>query len=70
MPALLKLLRTQPPSAEEAYQHAVACELLTEREQIKARIGRDGIHVVDVHPEELSMAAVNRYLEIKSRGAL
>ncbi len=68
--ALAGLLRTPPPSPEEAYQHAVACELLADREQLKARIGQEGVQVVDVNPEELSLAAVNRYLEIKARGTL
>jgi uncharacterized protein (DUF58 family) len=68
--ALSGLLRTPPPGPEEAFQHAVASELLFEREQMKARIGQEGVQMIDVHPEELSLAAVNRYLEIKARGAL
>ncbi len=68
--ALTALLRTPPPSAEEAFQHAVASELLSEREQMKAKIGQEGVQLIDVFPDELSLAAVNRYLEIKSRGAL
>ncbi len=68
--ALTKLLRTPPPSAEEAYQHAVASELLADREALKLKIGQEGVSVIDVDPEELSLAAVNRYLEIKARGVL
>ena len=68
--ALAELLRTDPPGAEEAFQQAVACELLADRENLKARIAQDGVQVLDVHPEELSLAAVNRYLEIKARGTL
>ena len=68
--ALAELLRTDPPGVEEAFQQAVACELLADREQLKARIAQDGVQVLDVHPEELSLAAVNRYLEIKARGTL
>ncbi|MHB8872772.1 MAG: DUF58 domain-containing protein [Myxococcaceae bacterium] len=68
--ALTALLRTPPPGVEEAYQHAVASELLYDREQMKAKIGQGGVQMIDVHPEELSLAAVNRYLEIKARGTL
>ena len=68
--ALTRLLRTVPANPEDAYRHAAASELLAEREQVKAAIGRDGVHLLDVHPEELSLAAVNRYLEIKARGVL
>ncbi|MGQ0506403.1 MAG: hypothetical protein ACT4TC_13915 [Myxococcaceae bacterium] len=68
--AVEQLLRTPPPSPEEAFQHAVASELLQEREHLKSRIGQDGVQLIDVHPEELSLAAVNRYLAIKARGTL
>ncbi|MFL5322091.1 MAG: DUF58 domain-containing protein [Myxococcaceae bacterium] len=68
--ALTNLLQTPPPNAEEAFQHAVASELLIDREAMKSKIGQEGVHLVDVHPEELSLAAVNRYLDIKSRGVL
>ncbi|MBI3185191.1 MAG: DUF58 domain-containing protein [Myxococcales bacterium] len=68
--ALTALLRTPPPGPEEAFQHAVASELLFEREQMKSKIGQEGVQMIDVYPEELSLAAVNRYLEIKARGVL
>lgn len=68
--ALQKLLRTPPPSPEEAFQHAVASELLTDREVLKARVSQGGVQMLDVQPDELSLAAVNRYLDIKARGVL
>ena len=68
--ALTQLLETAPASEEDAFQHAVASELLVEREGMKTKIGQEGVQLIDVHPEELSLAAVNRYLEIKSRGVL
>ena len=68
--ALAQLLRTPPTEPDVAYQHAVASELLMEREAMKRRIGQDGVQIIDVNPEELSLAAVNKYLEIKARGSL
>ncbi|WP_164015013.1 DUF58 domain-containing protein [Pyxidicoccus trucidator] len=68
--ALQKLLRTPPPGPEEAFQHAVASELLTDREVLKARVSQGGVQMMDVQPDELSLAAVNRYLDIKARGVL
>lgn len=68
--ALINLLQTPPPNAEEAFQHAVASELLIDREGMKAKIGQEGVHLIDVTPDELSLAAVNRYLDIKARGVL
>lgn len=68
--ALAALLETRPPDAEVAYQHAVASELLLEREAMKRKVGQDGVTVVDVDAQHLSLAAVNQYLEIKARGTL
>ncbi|MEW5741820.1 MAG: DUF58 domain-containing protein [Myxococcota bacterium] len=68
--ALARLLETPPPDAEVAYQHAVASELLLEREAMKRKVGQDGVTVVDVEANELGLAAVNKYLEIKARGVL
>jgi uncharacterized protein (DUF58 family) len=68
--ALAELLRTPPPEPELAYQHAVASELLLDREAMKRKVGQDGVKVVDVAADQLSLAAVNQYLEIKARGAL
>ena len=44
--------------------------LLSDREQMKAKIGQEGVQLIDVNPEDLSLAAVNRYLEIKAHGLL
>lgn len=68
--ALAELLRTPPADPEIAYQHAVASELLLEREAMKRKVGRDGVTVVDVDADRLSLAAVNQYLELKARGTL
>ena len=69
--ALAHLLQTAPPDTEIAFQHAVASELLLERELIKRRISQGNVvQMIDVNPDELSLAAVNKYLEIKARGTL
>jgi uncharacterized protein (DUF58 family) len=67
---LAKLLRTEPASPEQAFQQAVASELLTDREALKAQVSSGGVQMLDVQPDELSLAAVNRYLDIKARGVL
>jgi len=68
--ALQNLLRTPPSGPEEGFQHAVASELLLDREALKARVSQGGVQMLDVQPDELSLAAVNRYLDIKARGTL
>ncbi|MCI0574069.1 MAG: DUF58 domain-containing protein [Myxococcaceae bacterium] len=68
--ALTGLLLEPPADPDAAYQHAVAAELLTEREGLKAKVAQGGVQLLDVVSSELSLAAVNRYLDIKARGAL
>jgi uncharacterized protein (DUF58 family) len=68
--ALTTLLHTPPEGPEQAWQQAVASELLADRETLKARVSAGGVHMLDVRPDELSLAAVNRYLDIKARGVL
>jgi uncharacterized protein (DUF58 family) len=68
--ALARLLQTPPADAEIAFQHAVASELLMDREAMKRKVGQDGVTVIDVEADQLSLAAVNKYLEVKSRGVL
>ncbi|EPX58112.1 Cell division protein DivIC (FtsB), stabilizes FtsL against RasP cleavage [Cystobacter fuscus DSM 2262] len=68
--ALTTLLHTPPAGPEQAYQQAVASELLSDRESLKAKVSAGGVHMLDVRPDELSLAAVNRYLDIKARGVL
>jgi uncharacterized protein (DUF58 family) len=68
--ALVNLLRTPPAAVEQAFQQAVASELLTDREALKAKVSAGGVQMLDVQPDELSLAAVNRYLDIKARGVL
>lgn len=68
--ALEDLSRARPEEVDEVYRQAVGLELLEEREQLKGLIARDGVQLVDAAPRELTLAAVNRYLEVKRRGLL
>jgi uncharacterized protein (DUF58 family) len=68
--AVEDLVRARPAEVDDAYRQAVAHELLEEREHLKSVIARDGVHLVDAPPSELTLAAVNRYLEVKRRGLL
>ncbi|AHG89994.1 protein of unknown function DUF58 [Gemmatirosa kalamazoonensis] len=56
--------------ARDAYAAAAAEELLSARDEALARMRRAGVDVVDVAPAAMAAAVVNRYLEIKARGAL
>ncbi len=67
---LSNVLTSPPADPESAWRHAVASELLLERESLKRQLGHAGVTVVDVDANKLSVAAVNKYLEVKARGAL
>jgi len=59
-----------PDSESAAYRSAVAQDLLHDKAQALSVLRSRGALVLDVVPENLSVAAVNRYLEIKARGQL
>lgn len=52
------------------YRQAVAEELVLARREALERMRRAGVSVIDVSPHAMTAALVNRYLEIKARGAL
>jgi hypothetical protein len=43
---------------------------MEERDGLEALVARDGVQLVDAAPQDLTLAAVNRYLEVKRRGLL
>ena len=67
---LVQTSRTLPASSREMYEKAVAEEVLREREKAMAILRSMGVAVVNVPPEELSVAAINQYLELKARGRI
>jgi uncharacterized protein (DUF58 family) len=62
------------PQGDEAppalFERAAAEELLQAREQALERMRRAGAIVLDVSPGAMTAGVVNRYLELKARGAL
>jgi uncharacterized protein (DUF58 family) len=52
------------------FESAAAEELLSLRDEALLRMRQAGVSVVDVSPTTMTAAVVNRYLEIKARGAL
>jgi uncharacterized protein (DUF58 family) len=61
----------QDTGGEQAvFEAAVAESLLSDKAAALKTLQARGVLVLDVHPEELTVASVNRYLEIKARGRL
>ncbi|MGH7718963.1 MAG: DUF58 domain-containing protein [Gemmatimonadaceae bacterium] len=54
----------------QLYESAAAEELAQARNEALLRMRRAGVSVVDVAPEAMTAAVVNRYLEIKARASL
>jgi uncharacterized protein (DUF58 family) len=69
-PALGRYARTAPVTGGAVYRQAVARDLLRDRaEALRAITARAGL-ALDVPPDGLNLAVVNRYLEVKHRGLL
>jgi uncharacterized protein (DUF58 family) len=52
------------------YERAAAEELLSAREDALQRMRQAGVSVIDTRPQAMTAAVVNRYLELKGRGAV
>ncbi len=52
------------------YERAAAEELLSARDEALQRMRQAGVSVIDVRPQAMTAAVVNRYLELKGRGAV
>ncbi len=61
---------TSPEGAGDVYRSAAAEEMVTARAEALERMRAGGAMVVDISPAAMSPAVINRYLEIKARGAL
>ncbi|HJU74302.1 MAG TPA: DUF58 domain-containing protein [Gemmatimonadaceae bacterium] len=66
-------LEDRPPARERElplFESAAAEELISARREALERMRRAGVTVLDVSPQTMTAAVINRYLEIKARGAL
>lgn len=69
-PELVRLADEIPDTVEDVYQKAVAGQLLLEQQSTLSNLQQKGILILDSTPENLSVAAVNRYLELKGRNLI
>lgn len=65
-----RLAGSDPADEAEVYRASVAADILRDKAAAVRVLRSRGSLVLDVEPEALSVAAVNRYLEIKARGRL
>ncbi len=69
-PDLTRLAAAMPSDSRESYEKVVAQRLLDERRTVLERLTSRGALALDVPAEQLTVAVVNRYLEIKARTRL
>jgi len=62
--------RKVPVTESDVFEASVAESLLGDKASAMRLLQSRGALVLDVFPEELSVASVNRYLEVKARGRL
>lgn len=69
-PNIGSIAARKPESSGDVYQRAVAEQLLDERRVILDTLNRAGVLTLDVPADKLSVAVINKYLELKTRGVL
>jgi uncharacterized protein (DUF58 family) len=67
---LSRALSARVDSFDRAVTHAAAADYLAGRERSFRRLEAAGVVTLDVEPERLPIALVNRYLELKRSGSL
>jgi uncharacterized protein (DUF58 family) len=67
---VLAMAAHTPTDPQEMYQHIVARTLLDDRATALDALTRRGALTVDVPADKLTLAVVNKYLEVKARGRL
>ena len=67
---VLDLAAHNPQTAGELYEKAMAQRMLNQREAALENLRAFGVGILDVEARELSVATLNRYLSMKSRGTL
>jgi uncharacterized protein (DUF58 family) len=69
-PAVYAVARACPADSVTVYRRAIAEKLLDERRMVLDTLGRRGVLTLDVPAEKLTVAVINKYLELKARAAL
>jgi uncharacterized protein (DUF58 family) len=67
---LAELSAARPSVPREMYRYAAAQEIIQQRDLLLRRLRLRGALAVEIEPAELSLAVINRYLEIKERSLL
>jgi len=66
-PHLAEVAARSPASSQELYERVVAQTVLDARAKALATLRQRGVHVIDVPAERLTVATIQRYLELEKR---
>ena len=69
-PTVVQLARQMPRTSIGVYERAVAEQLVDERTLILEKLRQRGVMTLDVPANQLTVAVVNKYLELKARGRI
>lgn len=64
-PDVVAMARSRPHNSQTVYQQAAATRLLDERQLALDSLRRHGVQTLDVPANQLSIAVINRYLQLK-----
>jgi uncharacterized protein (DUF58 family) len=67
---VIEMAGVLPARAEEMYEKAMAMKMLHGRSQALEELRQRGVGILDVESTQLTVATVNRYLDLKARMAL
>ncbi|HUV05545.1 MAG TPA: DUF58 domain-containing protein [Armatimonadota bacterium] len=67
---LPSIIGSRPAKASELYTQAVALTMVRERREALAQLARQGVIALDAAPSDLSVATVNKYLQLKREARL
>jgi uncharacterized protein (DUF58 family) len=66
-PQLAEVSTRKPDSSVALYERVVAQEVRDARAKAMATLRRRGVHTIDVASDRLTVATIQRYLELKKR---
>ncbi len=69
-PELRELVRERPATPREMFRHVAAQEIVQRREVLLRTLRQQGVLTLEVDPDRLSSAVVNRYLGAKERSLI
>jgi uncharacterized protein (DUF58 family) len=69
-PAMLAAASARPSDSKLTYERTVAEHMLDERRVLLESLHRRGVLTLDVPADKLTVAVINKYLELKGRGRI